>query len=212
MFATIWEWIQSLWHSGYKLVALGVLFVALVGIAELAQSNGLGNNAFRFAARFLPWSPLFSDKAALKGEFRMTANEGEQPLGTDANDCPVGSKIAFSLERSRPGWIAAIGITDPLKPADQPVAVAPLFADTASSVAIDGEARYAGSFTISSADGLELFAIVGSDKPFEPEDVVPALRKLKFVGSKGATATLSGFDLSWTDFPIVATCTSVPAS
>lgn len=210
----LWKFIKFVWQKGLRGPAIAISVVALAAVLELAQSNLLGDAAFRVAARYVPWKPLLSERAALDASFRLTRpDDAPVKLKDDAAACPVGSKIAFSFERSRPGWVSAFGVTDPFEGGPQPsvFSLVELPADAAptKAIAVSGEVPYSGEFVITSADGLELLVIIGFDKPFDAlNEIIPQLQAMQTQLGKGGSARLTGFENDWADRPVIATCDS----
>ena len=210
MLDKIIEFIAWLWNGGSRVFAIVLGLFVIIGLAELAQSNLLGDTPFRVASKTIPWNPLFLERASLDASFTVNRPDGTASvLDREARKCPLGSNITFEYERNRSGYVAALGLTEPFQIQGN-AGVYGLTNPGTEAEAVSGETRYEGAFSITSADGLELLVVIGADKPFDPAaEIVPALRKLEAEFGKGGTAALSGYDLDWTDRPIIVMCESI---
>ena len=211
MLKIVWDLIKGAWGQGRRLlVALIVLATAIVAL-ELGQSHLLGESVHRITAQIAPWQPIFSSRASLDGDFYLRKVGDAEAVVVQSPDlpCPVGSKVSLSYKRSRAGWVLAIGLTEPFVGNDDWSGAYALSSEGLEPVYVQGGQSYEASFEITSADGLELLAIVGADKPFKAEKhIIPQLRRLDGSVSKGGSADLAKYNLRWTDAPILRTCIS----
>ena len=208
----IYEWIS---RRG-KVASIVFIILAILASGEGAQNQLFGDATYRIAASILPWHPLFLGRAALEAEFVLLDESGSPGktinIGRSSGritNCPVDSKIGFSYSRSRSGWVAVFGVTNIF---DEDFDSSSVYSLEKKLVAqkVSGNVQYKdGVAFITKAEGSELFVIVGSDKPFDPMDeIVPQLRKLKRINTKGGGGVLSGYSVAWSDNPIFGECYS----
>ena len=199
-----------------KIAASVFVVLVILAVAECAQNQLFGDAAYRIAASILPWQPIFLGRAALEAEFVLLDGSdvkkklmGSGRAGGKISNCPVGSKIGFSYQRSRSGWVSIFGITKLFDEGFSNSNVYPLEKELVAQK-ITGKQWYRGGVAlITAAEGSELFVIVGADKPFNPlREIVPALGKLKRVSTMGGGGVLSGYSVAWSDNPVFGECYS----
>ena len=199
-----------------KIAASGFIILVILVFGEGAQNQLFGDAAYGVAASLLPWQPIFLGRAALEAEFVLL--DGSDSKGIAINmgrtsgeiaNCPIGSKIGFSYRRSRSGWVAIFGITNLFGDGFNNKNVYPLEKELIAQK-INGRELYRGGVgLITSAEGSELFVVVGADKPFDPlKEIVPALEKLERVSTMGGSGVLSAYDVAWSDNPVFGECYS----
>ena len=194
----VWKW---LWRYN-KVVAISVLILIGIAILEAAQSGFLGGTAYRAAARFVPWQPLFAQQRATTAIYKIRLpGSTESTFMTKGDRCPLGSEIAIMYTRTGDGWIAAVGY-------NRVQGYYSLTAHGSKAIEIEKGTQYPAGFTINSAVGEELIFIIGSNKPFDVKrDFDPLLQKTR-LAAKGGELDLAGSLSDDFDVAPVMTCIS----
>lgn len=201
----LWDFLIRMWKRLWrhnKAVAISVLILIGIAILEAAQSGYLGDTAYRAAARFVPWQPLFAQQRATKAIYKIRLpGSTESTFMTKGERCPLGSEIAITYTRTGDGWLAAVGY-------NRVQGYYSLMAHGSKAVEIEKSTEYQAGFTITSAVGEELIFIIGSNKPFDVKrDFDPLLQKTR-LAAKGGELDLAGALSGYFDVAPVMTCIS----